>query len=97
VFASTRQRGRFWRWLHRKSAFCLPIARFEWDRRTPEERRRGDDLLALQFSKRATLRMLAKFGPRGHFDDRGCVRENQFRAPDTAPTNVLSFGSRAAR
>jgi hypothetical protein len=97
AFAATRQRGRVWRWVHRKTAFCLPVGRLTWDRRTPEDRRRGDELVAQQFSWRSTARMLSKFGARGHFDDRGRVREDQFLPAAEVPTNVVPFGSRVAR
>ncbi len=97
ALASTVQRGRIWAWVHRKSAHCLPLNRFSWDRRTAEERRRGDDLVALQFSFRSTARMLRRFGASGHFDDRGRVRENQFIQISRPTANVIPIGSRTAR
>lgn len=91
LFAPTRQRGRIWRWWNRKRAWCVTTSPLAWDRRTAEQRRRGDEVLERQ-SRWRVLRTLQR---KGRIGPDGCVPASKF-LPAAAPrTNVIRLMSRA--
>lgn len=82
---STKQRGWLWRFWNRNRAWCVPVDRIAFDRRTDEQRRRGDELL----EKQSRFRVLQKLRQKGVVDHDGFVKSERYS------NNVVPFTRRA--
>lgn len=83
---STKRPGLLWRFLNRNRAWCLPVDRIAFDRRTDEQRRRGDELL----EKQSRFRVFQKLRRKGVVDSNGFVRAEKYS------NNVVPFARRAS-
>ena len=83
---STKQPSRWWRFWNRNRAWCVPVDGIHWDRRTDEQRRRGDSVL----EKQSDWRVLQALKRKGIVDADGYVRPQLL-----TESNVLPFKRQA--